>query len=81
MKTFIRVVELWVPDRTRTRLEFGGGLCSEEYSEFKAVSENALFAYDEGPARQGLGLQVIPSSSPNSQTPTSSARTRRSRPA
>ena len=48
MKTFIRVVELWVPDRTRTRLEFGGCLASEEYSEFKAVSENALFAYDEG---------------------------------
>jgi hypothetical protein len=48
MKTFIRVVELWVPDRTRTRLEFGGSLCSEEFSEFKAVSENALFAYDEG---------------------------------
>ena len=48
MKTFIRVVELWVPDRTRTRLEFGGCLCSDEYAEFKAVSENALFAYDEG---------------------------------
>ena len=48
MKTFIRVVELWVPDRTRTRLEFGGSLCSAEYSEFKAISENALFAYDEG---------------------------------
>ena len=48
MKTFIRVVELWVPDRTRTRLEFGGCLASEEYSEFKAISENALFAYDEG---------------------------------
>jgi len=48
MKTFIRVVELWVPDRTRTRLEFGGCLAGEEYSEFKAVSENALFAYDEG---------------------------------
>ena len=48
MKTFIRVVELWVPDRTRTRLEFGGSLCSAEYSEFKVVSENALFAYDEG---------------------------------
>jgi hypothetical protein len=45
MKTFIRVVELWVPDRTRTRLEFGGSLCSAEYSDF---SENALFAYDEG---------------------------------
>src|SRR5207244_4261094 len=48
MKTFIRVVELWVPDRTRTRLEFGGCLCSDEYSEFKAVSENVLFAYDDG---------------------------------
>jgi hypothetical protein len=48
VKTFIRIVELWVPDRTRTRLEFGGSLCSAEYSEFKAVSENALFAYDEG---------------------------------
>jgi hypothetical protein len=48
MKTFIRVVELWVPDRTRTRLEFGGSLCSAEYAEFKAVSENTLFAYDEG---------------------------------
>lgn len=48
MKTFIRVVELWVPDRTRTRLEFGGCLCSPEYAEFKAVSENTLFAYDEG---------------------------------
>jgi len=48
VKTFIRVVELWVPDRTRTKLEFGGCLCSAEYSEFKAVSENALFAYDEG---------------------------------
>jgi len=47
-KTFTRVVELWVPDRTRTRLEFGGSLCSEEFSEFTAVSENALFAYDEG---------------------------------
>ena len=48
MKTFIRVVELWVPDRTRTRLEFGGSLCSEEFSEFRALSENTLFAYDEG---------------------------------
>ena len=48
MKTFIRVVELWVPDRTRTRLEFGGSLCSAEFEEFRAVSENALFAYDEG---------------------------------
>ena len=48
MKTFIRVVELWVPDRTRTRLEFGGGLGGGAFSEFTALSENTLFAYDEG---------------------------------
>jgi hypothetical protein len=48
MKTFIRVVELWVPDRTRTRLEFGGGLCGAKFSEFRELSENTLFAYDEG---------------------------------
>jgi hypothetical protein len=48
MKTFIRVVELWVPDRTRTRLEFGGSLCSDEFSEFRTLSENTLFAYNEG---------------------------------
>ncbi|UGY16173.1 GAF domain-containing protein [Bradyrhizobium septentrionale] len=48
MKTFIRVVELWVPDQTRTRLEFGGSLHSGEFTEFNEVSENALFAYDEG---------------------------------
>jgi hypothetical protein len=48
MKTFIRVVELWVPDRTRTRLEFGGGLGGGAFSEFMALSENTLFAYDEG---------------------------------
>lgn len=48
MRTFIRVVELWVPDRTRTRLEYGGGLCSSEYAEFLALSEGTLFAYGEG---------------------------------
>ena len=48
MKTFIRVVELWVPDRTRTRLEFGGALCGDEFAEFRALSENTLFAYGEG---------------------------------
>src|SRR6185369_3979773 len=48
MKTFIRVVELWVPDRTGTRLEYGGGLCGETFSEFREISENTLFAYDEG---------------------------------
>jgi hypothetical protein len=48
MKTFIRVAELWVPDRTRTRLEYGGGLSSKEFTEFCELSENILFAYDEG---------------------------------
>jgi len=48
MKTFIRVVELWVPDRTRTRLEFGGGLYSEGLSAFKAASEDITFGRDEG---------------------------------
>jgi hypothetical protein len=48
MKTFIRVVELWVPDRTRMRLEFGGGLYGEGLSAFKAVSESLHFGYDEG---------------------------------
>jgi len=48
VKTFIRVVEVWVPDRTRTRLEYGGGLCSEAFAEFRALSEGTMFAYDEG---------------------------------
>ena len=48
MKTFIRVVELWVPDRARMRLEFGGGLYDEGLSAFKAVSEELHFGYDEG---------------------------------
>jgi hypothetical protein len=48
VKKFIRVVELWVPDRTGTRLEFGGSLCHDMFSEFRAISENTLFAYDEG---------------------------------
>jgi hypothetical protein len=64
MMTFIRVVELWAPDRTRTKLEFGGCLCSAEYSEFKAVSENALFACDEGLPGKAWP-PAIPSSRPN----------------
>jgi hypothetical protein len=47
VKTFIRVVELWLPDKSRTRLEFGGGLY-EGLSEFQAVSERMHFDYDHG---------------------------------
>ena len=44
MKTFIASWNYGCRTARRTRLEFGGRLCSHEYSEFKAVSENALFA-------------------------------------
>ena len=48
MKTFIRVVELWIPDRTRTCLEYGGGLGGDAFTAFRELSEGTLFAYDEG---------------------------------
>jgi hypothetical protein len=48
MKSFIRVVELWIPDEARAALEYGGGLYSEELDEFREISELGLFAYDEG---------------------------------
>jgi hypothetical protein len=48
MKSFIRVVELWIPNEARTALEFGGGLYDDEMLEFREISELALFAHDEG---------------------------------
>jgi hypothetical protein len=48
MKSFIRVVELWVPEEARAVLEYGGGLYGEELHEFREISEHGLFAYDEG---------------------------------
>jgi len=54
MKTFIEFVELWVPDRTRTRLEFEAAFCSAEFSEFRALSEKYPVRYDEGlPGKAG----------------------------
>ncbi|HYI84594.1 MAG TPA: GAF domain-containing protein [Acetobacteraceae bacterium] len=47
MQTFIRVTEIWLPSRDRSRLEFGDGLYGP-LSEFRAVSERTGFAYDEG---------------------------------
>lgn len=47
MKTFIKVTEIWIPDRQRTQLEFGSGLYGA-LAEFKAASEQQHFAYDEG---------------------------------
>lgn len=47
MKTFIKVIEIWIPDRERTQLEFGSGLYGA-LTEFKTASEQQHFAYDEG---------------------------------
>jgi hypothetical protein len=48
MKSFIRAVELWVPDESRGSLEFKDGLYADELAEFREISELAIFAYDEG---------------------------------
>jgi len=47
MKTFIKVTEIWIPDKERTRLEFGSGLYGG-LIDFKADSEQQKFAYNEG---------------------------------
>jgi hypothetical protein len=47
MKTFIKVTEIWIPDKERTRLEFGSGLYGA-FDDFKTASEHEHFAYDEG---------------------------------
>lgn len=47
MKTFIKVAEIWIPTKDRTRLEFSAGLYGS-LNEFRAASEKESFAYDEG---------------------------------
>ncbi|MGZ4998206.1 MAG: GAF domain-containing protein [Methylobacter sp.] len=47
MKTFIKVAEIWIPTKDRTRLEFGAGLYGS-LNEFRSASEKESFAYDEG---------------------------------
>jgi hypothetical protein len=47
MKTFIKVIEIWVPDKERMRLEFGSGLYGA-LTDFKSASEQQYFFYDEG---------------------------------
>ncbi|WP_374089570.1 GAF domain-containing protein [Methylomicrobium lacus] len=47
MKTFIKVIEIWIPDKERTQLEFGSGLYGG-LTDFKHASEKQHFAYDEG---------------------------------
>ena len=47
MKTLIRVTEIWVPNKQRSRLEFLDGLYGD-LADFKGSSETMSFAYDEG---------------------------------
>ncbi|MGR9054205.1 MAG: GAF domain-containing protein [Gammaproteobacteria bacterium] len=47
MKTFIKVSEIWVPDKTRSGLELMDGIYGL-YDEFKALSERKSFAYGQG---------------------------------
>ncbi len=48
MKSFVRMVELWVPDASRTHLAFGGSLGTEDLQEFRTLSEGIRFGYGEG---------------------------------
>ena len=47
MKTFIRVVEVWVPDREGSLLEFGGGFYGNAH-RFGAISRSMCFGRGEG---------------------------------
>jgi GAF domain len=47
MKTFVKVIEVWIPDRERTRLELGCGLYGP-YKAFREVSELKRFHYNDG---------------------------------
>lgn len=52
MKSFVRMVELWVPDASRSHLAFGGSLGSElgtaNFDAFRTLSESIRFGYGEG---------------------------------
>ncbi|MDQ8024245.1 MAG: GAF domain-containing protein [Moraxellaceae bacterium] len=47
MKTFIRVIEIWLPTRDRTQLELSGGLYGH-LDGFREFSADLRFGYDEG---------------------------------
>ncbi|MFI3135428.1 MAG: GAF domain-containing protein [Methylococcaceae bacterium] len=47
MKTFIKVTEIWIPDKKRTQLEFSAGLYGA-LTDFKSTSKQQHFAYNEG---------------------------------
>ena len=47
MKTFIRIIEYWVPGEDPSLLEFGGGLFGDAV-RFAAISQNLCFGRGEG---------------------------------
>lgn len=47
MKTFIRVTEVWIPNRDGSQLELGSGSYSK-LTSLRDLSINMTFAYDEG---------------------------------
>ncbi len=47
MRTFIRVVELWLPDMNRTKLVLAGGIYGG-FTEFREITENMTFNLDQG---------------------------------
>jgi hypothetical protein len=47
MKTFIRITEIWVPNRDRTELQYHDGFYGS-HSEFRALSQRMRFRYNEG---------------------------------
>lgn len=47
MNTFIKVTEIWIPDKNRTQLEFSAGIYGA-LTEFKSASKQQHFAYNEG---------------------------------
>jgi hypothetical protein len=47
MKTFIKVTEIWIPDKKRTQLVFDSGLYGD-LTDFKTASEQQHFSYNEG---------------------------------
>jgi len=48
MKTFIKVTEIWVPNKERTRLELSSGIYGDNYQDFKVASEKKHFSYQQG---------------------------------
>src|ERR1700753_4285043 len=47
MKTFIRAVEIWIPNQDRL-LEFGEAHYERGLQEFREISELGVFGYGEG---------------------------------